>query len=80
MAPELRSNVAGPDTETSVQKGWSRQTNDPYAGERKTEIIRLTASSLRERHTQAASCDRSVHFKIIHFVSSHVLQSKEIGF
>ncbi|KAF0044316.1 hypothetical protein F2P81_003474 [Scophthalmus maximus] len=27
MAPE-RSNAAGPDTETSVQKGRSRQTND----------------------------------------------------
>ncbi|KAI9515869.1 hypothetical protein NQZ68_020397 [Dissostichus eleginoides] len=29
MAPEQRSNAAGPDTETSVQKGRPRQTNDP---------------------------------------------------
>ncbi len=32
MAPERRSNAAGPDIETSVQKGWSRQTNDADIG------------------------------------------------
>ncbi len=32
MAPERRSNAAGPDTETSVQKGQSRQTNDADIG------------------------------------------------
>lgn len=43
IAPELRSNVAGLDTETSVQRGWSKQTNDPDTGEWRamleTEII-----------------------------------------
>lgn len=33
MAPERRSNAAGPDTETSVQKGWSGRTNDAGTGE-----------------------------------------------
>lgn len=32
MAPEQRSNAAGPDTETSVQKGRYRQTNDADIG------------------------------------------------
>lgn len=33
MAPERRSNAAGPDTETSVQKGRSGQANDADTGE-----------------------------------------------
>lgn len=32
MAPEWRSNVAGPDTDTSVHKGQSKQTNDADIG------------------------------------------------
>ncbi len=32
MAPERRSNAPGPDIETSVQEGRSRQTNDADVG------------------------------------------------
>lgn len=72
MAPERRSNAAGPDTETSVQKGWTRQTNDTDIGkwramlererdrwEERESLLGLIASSLYRGDKQK---DYGVHF------------------